>query len=532
VPRYQIRVLGGFAYEGPGAPKLRRRVAALLAYLACQRGRAVPRQELVELLWGGIRPQSGGTSLRVALTELRRALPGARWLRSVDGAVQFLADDCEIDLEELEMAVRTARSLPSTDGRRRIAAARQRYPGELLPDFELLSETYARWLRHRRERLHRLLTGSSPAECVPAASGSAPGSGDATPEGNCCSETLEVLARVLQSDSEIATRALLEGVTHTLYLQGRYEEGRRWLGEVLANGVLSRPCRALALVRAAVFAYHQDEYLLADAWLREAVELYQQLGDPQGLLSGQHHLGSILRLQGRYAEAERVYGASLIQATELRDPTSAAWSTLYLGILARQRGDAPEAERCLIDALARFERLSHPQAVAWSWCNLGALAVHRDDERVARDALRRVVEIPRALRSGESETARLRGLAHLALRRGDLEAATQSVDGCLRLQQAQRSRSGLAASFELRAGIAAARRDGRLAARLLGAAAQSRKASGAPLPPSERPEWERVRRSVDALLPPRELQRCWAAGRRESVDRLIDRLLHGAAFDD
>src|SRR3712207_7285439 len=40
-------------------------------------------------------------------------------------------------------------------------------------------------------------------------------------------EILEALTRALESDPEAATRALLDGVSHSLYLQGRYEEGDR-----------------------------------------------------------------------------------------------------------------------------------------------------------------------------------------------------------------------------------------------------------------------------------------------------------------
>jgi DNA-binding SARP family transcriptional activator len=49
----------------------------VFAYLAAQQGRAVPRDELAELLWGDQLPATWEKALRVLMTKLRALLESA-----------------------------------------------------------------------------------------------------------------------------------------------------------------------------------------------------------------------------------------------------------------------------------------------------------------------------------------------------------------------------------------------------------------------------------------------------------------------
>jgi SARP family transcriptional regulator, regulator of embCAB operon len=85
-----------------------------LAYLVCERHRAVPRDELAEVLWGDERPQSWDQMLRGVALKLRGVLGAAgldptEALSTAAGAFRLhLPHDAVVDVEEAAAAVASA----------------------------------------------------------------------------------------------------------------------------------------------------------------------------------------------------------------------------------------------------------------------------------------------------------------------------------------------------------------------------------------------------------------------------------------
>ena len=85
-----------------------------LAYLACERHRAVPRDELADVLWGGERPQSWDQMLRGLALKLRGVLSAAgldptEALSTAAGAFRLhLPPDAVVDVEEAASALASA----------------------------------------------------------------------------------------------------------------------------------------------------------------------------------------------------------------------------------------------------------------------------------------------------------------------------------------------------------------------------------------------------------------------------------------
>ena len=74
----RLRLLGSFELRGPGDRPLKitaRKTRALLAFLALQNGTRQSRERLAALLWEDADAELARSSLRQALTALRRALP-------------------------------------------------------------------------------------------------------------------------------------------------------------------------------------------------------------------------------------------------------------------------------------------------------------------------------------------------------------------------------------------------------------------------------------------------------------------------
>ena len=86
----------------------------VLAYLVCERPRAVPREELAELLWPAQLPASWTTSLSAVISRLRRllteaGLDGTAALASPPGAYRLeLPDDAVVDWETAQRAIAAA----------------------------------------------------------------------------------------------------------------------------------------------------------------------------------------------------------------------------------------------------------------------------------------------------------------------------------------------------------------------------------------------------------------------------------------
>src|SRR4029453_3196841 len=75
-PRFQLSILGRFELSGPDGPinLTSKKLAALLAFLACTPPQAHSRDKLMTLLWGSHFDAQARQNLRQALTRLRRVL--------------------------------------------------------------------------------------------------------------------------------------------------------------------------------------------------------------------------------------------------------------------------------------------------------------------------------------------------------------------------------------------------------------------------------------------------------------------------
>ena len=74
--QFYLRVLGRFELSGPAGPieLPNKKLAALLAYLACSAPKPQSREKLATLLWGSHFEAQARQNLRQALFRLRRAL--------------------------------------------------------------------------------------------------------------------------------------------------------------------------------------------------------------------------------------------------------------------------------------------------------------------------------------------------------------------------------------------------------------------------------------------------------------------------
>src|SRR5580700_164323 len=101
----EIKLLGRFRQSG-SHEDLPKKAQALLAYLAMNRGHAIRRDRLADLLWSTSGPEQGRQSLRQSLAAVRRALgaDAQDLIETVGTDVQLAASGAvDVDVHRFEM---------------------------------------------------------------------------------------------------------------------------------------------------------------------------------------------------------------------------------------------------------------------------------------------------------------------------------------------------------------------------------------------------------------------------------------------
>ncbi|MEU1587495.1 BTAD domain-containing putative transcriptional regulator [Micromonospora sp. NPDC005710] len=160
-----IRTLGRFEVYVNGVQVVAaawqsRKARDLLRILAARRGRAVPREQLGEMLWPAQDPARVSHRLSVALSTLRGVLdpqrrsPTDHFIIAAHPSLALDVGHLELDVEEFlgESAhgLRLAEQGDTDDARAALLLAEQRYRGDFLED-----EPYDDWSRPTREEARR-----------------------------------------------------------------------------------------------------------------------------------------------------------------------------------------------------------------------------------------------------------------------------------------------------------------------------------------------------------------------------------------
>ena len=260
-------------------------------------------------------------------------------------------------------------------------------------------------------------------------------------------------------------------------------EGSGWLETVLRrNGGADAALRARAATEAGTFAWCQANYDRAIAFHREALALYQDLGDERGVAFALVCLGCQELEKGNYERASPPLEEALALGRKLGDELISAYALNNLGEVARVRGEYERAIACGEEALSTYREMEDgfQTAQTLSWLG-GAAAIN-----------------------------------------GDHEAATRFIGEGLPLAQQLGSGEVSAMCLEALAVVYGAKAEGTRAARLYGAAEVLRLTIGAPLPPADLPERERHLATARATLDAASWEAAWADGRAMTPEQAAE----------
>jgi DNA-binding SARP family transcriptional activator/class 3 adenylate cyclase len=150
LPKFRLSLLGRFELTGPDGPLdlPNKKLAGLLAYLACTAPEPQPREKLATLLWGSHFEAQARQNLRQALFRLRRAL----------GQDALITDGEEISLASGVIDCDSARlqALIREGSRASLAEVSDIYKDRLLADVNIREEAWVDWVTGERQRLENL----------------------------------------------------------------------------------------------------------------------------------------------------------------------------------------------------------------------------------------------------------------------------------------------------------------------------------------------------------------------------------------
>jgi TolB-like protein len=150
LPKYRLALLGRFELSGLNGPVdlPNKKLAGLLAYLACTAPVPQSREKLATLLWGSHFETQAQQNLRQALYRLRRAL-GRDALIGDDDEIRLAPSVIDCDAVRLQALIREG-------SRASLAEAVDLYKERLLADVAITEGAWADWVAGERQRLEGL----------------------------------------------------------------------------------------------------------------------------------------------------------------------------------------------------------------------------------------------------------------------------------------------------------------------------------------------------------------------------------------
>jgi predicted ATPase/DNA-binding SARP family transcriptional activator len=272
---------------------------------------------------------------------------------------------------------------------------------------------------------------------------------------------------------------LIEGA-----LRGAAELGDRWV-------------TAAALGTRGVLRQVRGDLAAARADGEEALRIFRELGDGWGQVQAAAVLGTLAEITGDYERASAHHREGLEISEELGMWTEAVRRLVELGRTALLSGDHGQAERFHERARDLAVRHGDRPGQEIAEVGLGLVARRRGRLDEAEAHLTDWLEWNRRLDSDHGTALILAELGFIAELRGDAPAALALHRDGLAAARRTGDPRAVALALEGLAGARALAGRHRGAARLLQAATTVRERLGAPLPPAERGDVDRIRAAID-----------------------------------
>ncbi|HEX6483764.1 MAG TPA: tetratricopeptide repeat protein [Ktedonobacteraceae bacterium] len=348
-------------------------------------------------------------------------------------------------------------------------------------------------------------------------------------------------------------------------IRGYMSEGRHWLERILSiSGGVRSTLRAKALIGAGRIASFQNDFDPAEAWCREGLELYRELGDQQGIANALSYLGyaammrskyaearslveealalfrevgdpvgsvsvlnllaNVLMFQGDYARAHELLEESRVRSKEAGDVQNYAISLMLLGWALLFEGELARAHDCLEECLTISKKMGFKRNLGLSILFLGMVAWLQGDVAQARALLEESLVLSKevGLRGFIAEVFSTLGLVSFG--EGDYPEARARFEEGLKISLELDQKYSVARCLEGLAAVAAAQGEPVRAVWCMSAAQVLRESIGTPLPYVSQAMHEFIITSVRTQLGEQAFDDAWAEGRTMPPEHILARL--------
>ncbi|WP_329521749.1 AfsR/SARP family transcriptional regulator [Spirillospora sp. NBC_01491] len=249
---------------------------------------------------------------------------------------------------------------------------------------------------------------------------------------------------------------------------------------------------AAALTGRATLALTAGDMAVVDRDGRRGLALFAEIGDGWGRAQVTETLGVLAEVAGDYRRAEELHRDGLRVAEGLGLWAEVSYKLSRLGRIALLTGDGERSERLHRRARRLAVRESHRRLEQFADVGLALGARRRGDLDAAESSLRRWIPWVREVGGTPGLALLLAELGFIAELRGDAAEALRLHGEGLDAARATGNPRAVALALEGTAGALALAGRYKEAAGSLKAAAGARASAGAPLPPAERADVDRI----------------------------------------
>jgi predicted ATPase/DNA-binding CsgD family transcriptional regulator len=346
-------------------------------------------------------------------------------------------------------------------------------------------------------------------------------------------------------------------------IRGHVTEGRTYMEEALArSSETAGPVRAKALKAAARLALVQGDYQRGEVLCEESLALYRELGNTAGEAFSIYLLGIVAWRKGHSASARELSEKALALSRAVNDRELIASSLYQSAYMAGHQGAYTRARDLFAENLALNRELGNKRGIVQTlfslaqvlldsqidqetlpelleegivlskelgfkegistWMSLSAqVALSSGDALEARSLLEESLVLSKEIGHRHGTASALALLARVAVRQGELVTARTLYEESLTITREIGDTSNTASCLEELAGVAVAQQNPVWAARLLGAAEVLRDTLGTPVPPVERPLYERSVANTRAQLGEKAYVQALIEGRSMTPEQAV-----------
>ncbi len=276
----------------------------------------------------------------------------------------------------------------------------------------------------------------------------------------------------------------------------------------IARGIGQPELMGLAMNQLAILETRQANYERAGELIDQSVQLLRASLNKNYLVSALTSLGSLLAIRGNFASATTIFEEASDICQEIDYPRPFDYN--MRGEVAYLRGDIQQAQQFYESAMALEPRIPYDRGM--SLLGLGAVARQQGDYSLATQYTQEGLEFFQATQDHWMCGLALHYLGLIALAQNEMERARNFFRDSINEVYPLKGRFMVAHCLEGLAAVSALEGDGAQAARLFAQAHVLRQMIGAPLPPVDRPDYERYVAAARAQLGEATFNEIWAEG--------------------